>query len=411
MSGLFGALAAGAERKSAAVLDQLPWFMFTPASKAGPTVNHHTALQVATVLSCVRVLAEGVAQVPFKLYRARKAGGADPAADHPLYSVLYRRPNGWQTSFEFRETVMLHLILCGNAFVYKNMVGGRVHELIPLEPGNVNVTRNADLTLAYSVRGQDGIYKPVPAELMWHLRGPSWNSWMGMEAVKLAREAIGLSLALEESHAQLHKNGSQTSGAYAVEGNLSGEQHAQLTKWIKEHTTGPNKHAPLVLDRGAKWLAQQMSGVDAQHLETRKHQIEEVCRFFRVFPQMVGHAGDQTPTFASAEQFFIAHVVHSLQPWCERIEQSADVNLVPANEPDLYVKFNLNGLLRGASKDRSEYLAKALGAGGAPAWMTQDEVRALEELNPMGGAAATLREPTNVAKTTPADPGSNNSKD
>jgi phage portal protein BeeE len=150
-----------------------------------------------------------------------------------------------------------------------------------------------------------------------------------------------------------------------------------------------------------------MTGVDAQHLETRKHQIEEICRSLRVFPQMVGHAGDQAPTFASAEQFFMAHVIHSLGPWYERIEQSADVYLFTQADQDAgyFVAFKMRGLMRGAMKDQGEYYSKALGAGGSPAWMTQDEVRAeAEDLNPMGGKAAELREPTNVAKTTPAQP-------
>jgi phage portal protein BeeE len=148
-----------------------------------------------------------------------------------------------------------------------------------------------------------------------------------------------------------------------------------------------------------------MTGVDAEHLSTRKHQIEEICRFMRIFPQMVGHAGDQTPTFASAEQFFIAHVIHSLGPWVERIEESADINLL--SEADqlagYVVRLKMRGLMRGAMKDQADYFSKALGAGGSPAWMTQDEVRSeAEDLNPMGGKAATLREPTNVAKPAPA---------
>ena len=134
-----------------------------------------------------------------------------------------------------------------------------------------------------------------------------------------------------------------------------------------------------------------MSGVDAQHIETRKLQVEEMCRAMRVMPIMIGQA-DKSATYASAEQMFLAHVVHTLMPWYERIEQSADVNLLSDEDrrAGFYTKFNPNALMRGAAADRGEYYSKALGAGGTPAWMTQDEVRGLEERAPMGGTAAAL---------------------
>ena len=149
---------------------------------------------------------------------------------------------------------------------------------------------------------------------------------------------------------------------------------------------------PLILDRGASYLQQTMTGVDAQTLESRRLQIEEVCRPFRVMPIMVGHA-DKTATYASAEQMFLAHVVHTLAPWCERIEQSIDNDLL-RGEQGLYAKFNLNGLMRGAFADRMNGYSKALGAGGSPAWMTPNEVRGLEELNPVDGGDE-LPKPTN----------------
>ena len=148
---------------------------------------------------------------------------------------------------------------------------------------------------------------------------------------------------------------------------------------------------PMILDNGAKFENTQMSGVDAQHLETRRFQVEEICRAMRVMPIMIGQA-DKTATYASAEQMFLAHVVHTMMPWYERLEQSADVNLLSDEDrrQGLYTKFNPNALMRGAAKDRGEFYAKALGAGGTPAWMTQDEVRGFEELAPKGGKAGEL---------------------
>lgn len=377
--------------RKASVLDQLPAFMTYPETKSGQSVTYATALQVSTVLACCRVLAEGISQVPLKLLRPRAEGGADAAVDHPLYRLLYRRPNSWQTSFEFRETMMLHLVLCGNFYAYKSLVGGHLYELIPIEPGRVTVKRLGDFSLIYTVTGENGSTRDFAAGDIWHVRGPSWNSWMGLEAVRLARETIGLSMALEEAHARLHENGVAPSGVYSIEGTLSKESHDNLVTWLKSIGKGD----PLVLDRGAKWLAQQMSGVDAQHVETRKLQIEEICRALRVMPIMVG-ASDKTATYASAEQMFLAHVVHHLAPWCERVEQSADVNLLSEadQKAGLYVKFNLNGLLRGAVKDRATFYTMLWNVGS----LSPDEIREFEDMNPLpDGKGKTYFAPLNTA--------------
>jgi HK97 family phage portal protein len=374
------------------------------ATRSGETVNWSTALQVSVVAGITRVLCDGIAQVPLKLYRERADGrGSDPATDHPLYPVLYRRPNPWQTSFAFRETMMLHLILCGNFFALKNVAGGQVRELVPIEPGRVEVEQLPDMTLRYWVRNQRGDRKEVPAEAIWHVRGPSWNSWMGMEAVKIARESIGLTMAIEGDQAKLYRNGLRTSGTYSVEGKLSPEQYKDLRKYIKEWQS--EQGGPLILDMAAKYLQQTMTGVDAQTLESRRLQVEEVCRPFRVMPIMVGHA-DKTATYASAEQMFIAHVVHTLAPWCQRIEQAIDNDLLDAErDRAVYAKFNLNGLMRGAFKDRMEGYARMLGAGGSPPMAEVNELRAMEEMNPVDWGDG-KPEPAQAAAPTkpPAEP-------
>ena len=378
-------------------LMSLPDFLRSGSeSKSGQVVSYKTALEVTTVLACVRVIADGLAQVPFEIRKHRPGGGSDAATSHPLYLLLHRKPNSFQTSFEFRETVLFHMVLCGNAFVFMNKVRGQIRELIPIEPSRVKVDRNPDLSLRYTITQEDGSGLPLTSAEIWHLRGPSWNGWMGMEAIRLAREAIGLSLALESAHAHLHKNGVQPSGVYSVEGDLTEEQQKKLVKWLKKAQGGD----PMVLDMSAKWLTTQMTGVDSQHVETRKLQIEEVCRAFRVIPLMVG-LSDKSATYASAEQMFIAHVVHCLAPWAERLEQSAD-NTLLGDDVEHYTVLNLRGLIRGALKDQAEYYAKALGSGGSPAWMSQDEVRDELDLNPMGGPAALLREPSNVGAPAPA---------
>ena len=358
-------------------------------SSAGVEVNSSRALEVATVLACCRVVANGVAQVPWKLFRAR-TGGREVADAHPVYPLIYRAPNAYQTSFEFREQIMFHVLLTGNAFVWKGMAAnGRVVTLEAVEPRRVVMSHDETLNeTRYRVRADNGVSREFgPAEI-WHIRGPSWNGWAGMEAVKLARDAIGLAIATENSQAKFHKGGAKVSGVLSVDDKLSSERFNLLSAWLDKHSEGGDRQGkPLILDHGASWVTTQMTGVDAQHLETRKHQIEEICRALGVFPQMVGHAGDQSPTFASAEAFFTAHVVHTLAPWYERLEQSADMNLLSDQDraSGHYTKFVPNALMRGSARDRSDYYATALGAGGQAAWMTQNEVRQLEEMDPVEG--------------------------
>lgn len=353
-------------------------------SRSGRAVTAASALEVTAVLACVRVLAEGVAQVPLNVYRKRKGGGCDVAVEHRLNRILYRRPNAFQTSFEFRENLMIQAALVGNFYAFKNVVRGEIRELIPFPPGSVREDWTSQKGVpSFQVTAFDGSQKEFPAEVIWHVRGPSWDTKTGMAVIKQAREAIGLALATEEAHAKMHANGSQTSGLYSVDDKLDPTQYKQLTDWIEKQITGDARYKPLILDRGAKFTSNSMTGVDAQHLETRRHQIEEICRAMRVMPIMICQS-DKAATYASAEQMFLAHVVHTLMPWYERLEQSMDVNLLTEGEADqgLYVKFRPNALMRGAAKDRAEFYYKMWQMGT----LNANQIRELEDQNPyLGG--------------------------
>lgn len=351
--------------------------------KSGVNVNWKTALEVTTILRCAQVIADGIATVPLKIMQKDDGGRRTVAEDHPLHLVLSSEPNEFQDSVQYRETLGFHLALCRNAFSYINRVQGRIVELIPIEPARWEVKQQDDWSLRYWVTGTDGKKQEIPAASVWHLRGAAWNGYMGMEAVHLAREAIGLSMVLEQSHARFHKNGLQTTGAYSVDGNLDDTQHKRITNWIKKYAGVENAGTPLILDRAAKWISSSMSGVDAQHLQTRSFQIEENCRAMGVLPIMVGHSGDKAPTYASAEQMFLAHVVHGTRPMHRRIEASINRFLLSAEDRrlGLYSKFFDGELLRGAAKDRAEFYSRALGAGGSPAWMEINEVRGFEDMD------------------------------
>jgi HK97 family phage portal protein len=395
-------------RKAVAFSDAFLDFFSNRVSATGKHVNAATALEVSTVVACVRVIGEGIAQVPLKLMQETTGGRSRlPAKKHPLYELLAVRPNPWQTSFEFRETLAWHVVLTGNFFAFKNIVGGKIKELIPFEPGMVTVMRDEFGVLTYQVTPESGRTQIFPASAIWHVRGPSWNTWMGLDAVHMAREAIGLAMATEEQHARMHKNGVQPSGVYSVEGTLDKDQNEKLRGWIEREMGGSaNTGRPIVLDRSAKWLSTGLSGVDAEHLATRKHQIEEICRFLRVMPIMVGYS-DKAATYASAEQMFLAHVVHTLSPWYQRIEQSIDANLL--SEADraqgYYSQFVEEGLLRGSIEATAAMLDKYVNGG----LMTPNEGRAKLDMNPdTDPASDKLRVPANIVGKQPAPKGAAN---
>lgn len=389
----------GREAESKNVTFSKEWdnFFAMTNPKSGVPVNWKTALEVSVVFACIKVIANGVSQVPLRVMRELADGkGYVPATDHPLYRVLALKPNRWQTSYELRETLIIHLLLTGDAFFYKNMVRGRVKELIPIDPGCVAITRHNDYSLSYTISSPDGSTQELPQSLVWHVRGPSWDTWKGLDPVRLARETIGLTIATENTQAELHANGMQMSGTYSTDKTIGPEDYKKIQAWIAAQVSGPNRHKPFVIDAGFKWTPQTMTGVDSQHLETRKFQVEQICHAIGVFPPMIGHAG-QAMTFASAEQVFQAHVVHTLSPIYERLEQSITVNLLDGPEDDgFYAKFSYNALQKGAFKDRFEGYSKSLGSGGSPAWMTPNEIRALEDMNPIDGGDK-LPVPTNVA--------------
>lgn len=372
-------------------------------SKAGPSVNQKNIWRVSAAMACMAVRARGMAQVPFKLFQETEVNGLrriQAARQHPIYDKVAAKPNGWQTSYEFREQLELHLCL-GNAFIFLNRYRDKVEEMFVLR--SVRAEQKEDMSIRYWVRGKSGEEREVPAANIWHLRGLSWDGFLGMDTLDMAKEALGLSMALENTAASLHANGVRPSGTYSVEGALDKDQHAALTAWIKKNALTPG--LPLILDRNAKWLSQAMTSVDAQHKEMRDQQIEEVCRFFGVLPIMIGYTGNKASTYASAEAMFTAHKVHTLAPEYVRIQESADVNLLTDKEraQGYYFKFVVSALSWASLKDQADYFSKSLGAGGSPAWHTQDEIRAFLECDAMGGEAARLPIATNKPAAAPAE--------
>jgi len=367
-------------------------------SWAGKEITLQTAMQVSAAMACGRVISEGVAMLPWKLHQ--KSGRQIlTAPEHPLYDKLAIAPNPLQTAFEFQETIGLHLAFCFNAYVWTPTVAGQLDALYPLEPGWVKVNYRWPDLPSYEVRVGDG-RGPIrmSAAEIWHIRGPSWSSYIGLEFMKVARQALGLSMALEEGQAKLQSEGIRMPGYLSIEGTVTDEQQKKLRAWIEqEHSGSANAGKPMILDRAAKWIETSMSNVDAQLLEQRRLAIEEVCRYMRVLPIMVGHPSN-TATYASAEQMFLAHLMYTLGPWARRLEQSADKRLLTRQERSqgFYTKLNEKALQRMAAKDQMEYLARGVLTG----IYVRNEAREKLDENPLDG----LDEPLAPANTFVGNP-------
>ena len=365
---------------------------------AGVRVSARTALEVSTVLACVKVIADGCATPKLHVYREAGSGKRrELATNIPEYRLLARRPNEWQTSYEWRRLMTVHAALCGAGLSIK--VRGdnrRVRELIPVQPGRWDVREVSRYDLRYRVWDEFGYVGEFAAGDVFVLHGLQWTWTKAMDAVALARQAIGLAIASERSQASLHERGTSVSGIYSVEGNLSADQFERLRVYLRKTYGGPDKRGEtMILDRNAKFQPTSMTGVDAQHLETRRMQVEEVCRAFGVFPIMVGHS-DKTATFASSEAFFAAHVKHTLAPWHEAWTQRIDEMLLDGSGP-LWAEFDTRYLLAGSMNDRAAW-ARTMAELGI---YTRNEIRDEEGKDPLPGLDQPLT-PLNMTGARPA---------
>lgn len=388
-------------QKSGSTMDLIRDMLSGYKSATGKSVNTTTAMQVSAVFAVCRVLGEGVAQVPLKLMRegkdAKERRTRIAATEHSLYNLMGTSPNDFQTSFEYREQVVWHCVLAGAHYSFINRgPRGRILELLPFQPHQVTVKRDKNWRLTYEVRSDDdGSTQIFPAEAIWHVKGPSWNGWQGLECVRIARDAIGLAMATEEAAAKLHKNGVSPSGVYSVEGTLNDDQYKALAKWVMQNVAGSeNSGKPLIMDRAAKWIQTSMTGVDAQSLETRRFQIEEICRFARVSPIMV-YGSDKASTYAGSSANFLAHLIHTLSPWFQRLEQSMDKNLLTEKEraDGHYFNFVEEGLLRASATETKDIMLGYVNGG----ILTVNEGRDLLDRNAIDNDESDeLRIPVNV---------------
>lgn len=350
-------------------------------TKAGVPVTVETALMVAALNAAVSVLAESVAQLPLVLYRRRTGGGKERATDHPLWRLLHEQPNAWQTSFELREMMTLHLALWGNAYAYKVPLpsqGGRVAELQPLHPDRVRVEQGPDLRVTYRVSLPGGDQVTLPRERVFHLRDRSIDGVRGESRLRSGRDTIGLALVAEQWGAQLFGNGARPGGVLYTDKTLGPEQVQAIAESWKAAHGGENALGTAVLDGGFKWSPLTMNNTDAQFIELRRFQIAEISRLYRVPPHMLGDL--ERATFSNIEHQSLEFVKYSLMPWLRRWETAIYSQLVP-QDSGLFAEFLVEGLLRGDTKSRYESYQIAIMNG----WMSPNEVRERENMNPREG--------------------------
>jgi HK97 family phage portal protein len=356
---------------------------FFGGTTSGKPVNEHTAMQMTAVYSCVRILAEAVAGLPLHLYKYTASGGKEKALSHPLYFLLHDEPNPEMSSFVFRETLMTHLLLWGNAYAQIIRNGkGEIIALYPLMPNRMRVDRDTKGELYYSyTRYSDeapainGITVTLRPSDVLHIPGLGFDGLVGYSPIAMAKNAIGLAMATEEYGAKFFANGAAPGGVLEHPGTIKDPQKVKES-WNMAYQGSSNAHRVAVLEEGMKYQPIGISPEQAQFLETRKFQINEIARIFRVPPHMVGDL--EKSSFSNIEQQSLEFVKYTLDPWVIRWEQAISRSLFRTDEKKLlFAKFNVDGLLRGDYASRMNGYAIGIQNG----FMCPNDARALENMD------------------------------
>ena len=363
--------------------DSPSYSYFFGKSNSGKRVNDRTALQHTVVYACVRVLSEAIAQLPLHVYKYTE-NGKERVPMHPLYFLLHDQPNPEMTSFIFRETLMSHLLIYGNAYAQIIRNGrGEVMGLYPLMPDKIKVDRDERNRLIYiysrydeanpNLKEQGDIV--LRQEDVLHIPGLGFDGLVGYSPIAMAKNAIGISLACEEYGSTFFANGASPSGVLEHPGVIKNPERVR-EGWQRAYGGTHNAHRVCVLEEGMKYTPISIPNNEAQFLETRKFQVEEIARLYRVPLHMIGDL--EHATFSNIEQQSLEFVKYTLDPWLVRWEQSLQKALLSDSEKGQYfIKFNVEGLLRGDYASRMQGYATARQNG----WMSANDIRELEDMN------------------------------
>ncbi|WP_370002125.1 phage portal protein [Paenibacillus sp. RC84] len=355
-------------------------------------VTESTAMRSTAVLACVKILAETVASLPLPVYKRLKSQGKQ-RADHQVADLLQRSPNPRMTAFTFRETMMAHILLWGNCYAEIEFDDhGKIIALWPIPPHRVEHMETAEGDPFFRVTTKDGEQHNVPFYAMFHIPGLGFDGKKGMSVIRWAQQAVKLSLATEQFGVEFFENGTNVGAVATHPGSLSDSAFERLQKSLREKYEGLGKsHRLMLLEEGMTFSKNAIPPNEAQFLETRKFQISEIARLFRVPPHML--ADLERATFSNIEQQSIDFVTHTIRPWLIRWEQTINWKLFDSNESKrFFAEFLIEGLLRGETKTRYEAYAIARQNG----WLSVNEIRELENKNPIPGGDEYLR-PLNMA--------------
>lgn len=356
---------------------------FLGQSAAGKRVNERSSMQITAVYACVRVIAESIASLPLHLYRYNEDGGKEKAIDHPLYFLLHNEPNPEMTTFSFFEVLLTHLLLWGNAYCQIIRNGkGEVVALYPLMADRMDVDRDekGHIYYEYTMSSDDAptmkgsVVQLQPVDVL-HIPGMGFDGLVGYSPIAMAKNAIGISIACEEYGSKFFANGAAPSGVLEHPGTLKDPGRVRES-WTQTFGGSHNANKVAVLEEGMKYTPISISPNEAQFLETRKFQIDEIARIFRIPPHMIGDL--EHATFSNIEEMSLEYVQYTLGPWIARLEQSMIRSLLSDAEKGTYfVKFNVDGLLRGNYQSRMQGYAVARQNG----WMSANDIRQLENLD------------------------------
>lgn len=363
-------------------------------SKAGVMVTPESALAQGTVRACVTLLAESIAQLPCELYQ-RSDDSRTRATDHPLYDIIHACPNQKDTSFEFNEQRMGHLGLRGNSYSLIERSGdGYITELIPVNPDKIMVLKGSNGLPFYKLL--DGSNEILPMRMMHHVKGFSLDGYLGVSPIQSNPDAIGLAMAVDEHAGSVFANGTTLSGTIETTGKPFTTQESLeqfKSKFVDAYAGARNSFGVAILQEGMQYKQMAMTNEQSQLLESRKYGAIEICRLYKVPPHMIGELDRATNN--NIEHQGLQFVIYTLLPWVKRIEAAMMRDLLlPSERKDLYIEFNLSGLLRADQKSRYESYA----LGRQWGWLSVNDIRRLENLPPIPGGDIYLT-PLNMVST------------
>ncbi|AWW25956.1 phage portal protein [Acetobacterium sp. KB-1] len=355
-------------------LDNNPFSFFFGGTTAGKNVNERTAMQTTAVYSCVRILAETIASLPLHTFEYTDVG-KQKAMNHPLYQLLYNEPNPEMTSFVFRETLMSHLLLWGNAYAQIIRNGrGQVMGLYPLLPSKMTVDRAVNGELFYKYQSDKGEVV-LAKEMVLHIPGLGFDGLIGYSPIAMAKNAIGMAIATEEYGSSFFANGANPGGVLEHPGVVKDPKRVRES-WNAVYQGSGNAHRIAVLEEGMRFTPIGIPPEQAQFLETRKFQLNEIARIFRIPPHMIGDL--EKSSFSNIEQQSLEFVKYTLDPWVIRWEQSMQKALLSETDKQKYfIRFSVDGLLRGDYESRMAGYA----TGRQNGWLSANDIRELENLN------------------------------